>query len=883
MAISFAFLTPAHLTEHGGATSAIAYLARNIVRDPRFERPFDYTNLRDDLLHEEIILPLDCPISLLDREKLAIRLDEAEWRKVRTPLSQRTRRPQVGLALVVALPPSTEVSADEAAEIMRRIVLAARGSASAPIHIAIHEAQINRHGHALFALRSVDSDGVLGLKLRDFIVRLRHTASRNDGADVVEGIHWPHLTWETQQTFFHELGLDLVVDPIAPEPEMHFSPAVFRNGKIDDSKTAQRIASAREEAYADNVRAIEGSPTRLLEKLLRGRSSLRIAEIERLCAKFLDSETDQDANIARILTDQNIITLSDPGYDKKPRYVTTRRMHRLLTRATQLVDGPDEVQLKTFTGMNEASMLAQISEWYGAKESHERPLILGAKLSDCEVVKAELAAYAPIVGTIDMAVTGSQDRRAEGRERDVCLRVNRPIIVPHAELIDDRRLARLMIASRQIGTELVLGHDQSGRTGVVCRHLAAHAGDCASRESSPKLEDRDRNEVVRFLRAGLVRHAVEEIANTDSLEFGNLPDTAEDASLFVVCDDPHRIGDLSRRIRRERAMSGTFGEPMPLIVRGKEAEFSVGEWIAVSADVNSKSDKFEFARIVAIDAANGTVDVAMSGESKRIDLKRGAVLRPASVLSIREARSLFADATLAIEATDPRRVWSALLLVAARGQSARLHVDPKLARTKADLIDVARRSLPGALPHQRTVRGDPDAAVGMIMSTISDQFEVLPHTTPVETKPPRPINATPEVRRLVAYDSGARDGYKLLYDYVGPYNPDHIENATRALGLYRNELTRTVIRFLAGIERNCRRDPHAPLDLPRELEELEPERWTYLEVDWLRTDLRSLTIPGLNCPIKSSLAKPTRSLPSQRNATIGDVSRERPSAKKGER
>ncbi|MFK4726126.1 hypothetical protein ABIE89_007226 [Bradyrhizobium niftali] len=159
MAISFAFLTKAHLTEHGGATSAIAYLARDIVHDPRFERAFDYTHLRADLAHEEIILPLDCPVSFLDREKLAVKLDGTELRKVRTPLSKRNRRPQIGLALVVALPPATEVSADEAAEIMRRIVVAARGSAPVPIHIAIHEARVNRHGHALFALRPLDRDG----------------------------------------------------------------------------------------------------------------------------------------------------------------------------------------------------------------------------------------------------------------------------------------------------------------------------------------------------------------------------------------------------------------------------------------------------------------------------------------------------------------------------------------------------------------------------------------------------------------------------------------------------------------------------------------------------------------------------------------------------
>ncbi|WP_092188234.1 MobA/MobL family protein [Bradyrhizobium sp. cf659] len=779
MAIPFAYLAPVHLTEHGGATSTIAYVARNVIDDPRFEQPLDYSHLRADLAWEEVILPEGCSPAFRDRSALAVALDEAEMRKVRTPLTARKRRPQVGLGLVLALPPSDEVSIDEAAEILRRVVLAARGSEAVPIHLAIHEARVNRHGHALFALRSVDRDGVFGMKLRDFIARVRHTAGNYD-TDVVEGVHWPDLSWEVQQSYFHELGIDLVVDPIAPRPGKHLSPVVYGSGKIIN-KTNEQIAFNRSHAYAENVRAIEGSPSRLIETLLRGRSSLRTAEIERLCAKFLDSEADQDANAARILTDQNIITLSDPGYDRKPRYVTTRRMHRLLTRAAALIDRSGESQIRTFTGINGNDVLAQMLEWC-VETRRERPLILGAKLSDCDAAKIELAACAPIAGTVEMAVTGSQDLRAEGRRRDVCLRTNRPVIVPHAELIDDYQLARLIIATRQIGTELVLGHDQSNQTGVVCRHLPAYAADRTTTKAALTSEDRRSTEAVRLLRAGLVRHAIDKMTHGGLLEFGSLPNLAEDAPRFVVCDDPRRLKELSQNRR--------FGP-----------ERSAG-----------------------------------------IDLSE-------AVLSLREARGLSAEARLAVEATAPRNLWSALLLVASRGQNARLHVIPALARSAAELVDVARSSLPGALPHERAMRKDPDAAINRIVSDMTNDLEVLPETTPVEIKPPRPIHATEDVRRLLAHDRIARHGYRLLYDYVGPHNVDRTENTTRALSLYCNELTRTVVRFLGGVERKLPLDPNMSFDLPSELEELEPERWDYLDVYQLRTDLRCLTIPGRNCPI----------------------------------
>lgn len=871
MAIPFAYLTPARLTENGGAASIIAYVARDIVQDPRFVQPFDHSHLRGDLAHEEIILPVDCPTTFLDREKLAIALDGAELHKIRAPLSQRTRLPQVGLALVLALPPSTEVSLAEAAEILRRIALAARGSEAIPIHTAIHEARINRHGHALFGLRPIDADGVLGLKLRDFVVRHRHTGSGKEGADVVEGINWPDLAWETQQNFFHELGIDLVVDPIAPKPGMHFSPVVFSNGKIDTSKTAEQIACSRRDAHADNVRTIEGSPTHLVEILLRGRSSLRVEELNRLCTKFFDNETDQSANVDRILADQNIITLADTTGTKEPRYATTRRIHRLLTRAAGLVDLPGPGRIKSFTDAEEGSVLAHISEWCSAHGRYEIPLILGMKLSDCDAASTELASYNPVVGSVDMAVTGARDIRAEGRKRDLCLRPGRLVVVPHAELVDDRRLARLMIATKGIGAELILGHDQSSKTGVVCRHLAAYLADQNATENALPVEGGNSSKAARLLRAGLVQHALNEMANNGSLEFGSLPDHAEDASLFMVCDDQRQVHDLGQAIRRDRVQAGSIGKPLTLTVAGKELSFSIHEWIVTTkpADGSCTSVSADLARVLTVDPINATIEVVGSDEKRRIDLKNGAAIRSAAVLSIREARILFADAKLAVLATDPRRLWSALLLVAMRGQNARLHVDPKLARNKDELVEVAQLSLPGALPHHRALRRDPDTQAGKTLLEIRDSFEVLPDTTPVEIKPPRPINATEDVRRLFANDSIARTGYKLLYDYVGPHNADRIENTSRALGLYRNELTRTVIRFLAGVERKSLRDQNMSFDLPSELEEIEPQRWDYLDVYQLKTDLQCLTIPGRDCPINpvSSFAK--RKLSRPRSAVTG--------------
>ncbi|MBR0784803.1 MobA/MobL family protein [Bradyrhizobium iriomotense] len=843
MAIPFAFLAPVRLADHGGAVSAIAYAARNAVHDPRFEQPFDYSHLRSDLAHEEIILPVDCPATFLDRAKLAIALDEAERRKVRTPLSERNRLPQVGLALVVALPPSTEVSVKEAAEILRRIVLAARGSAAIPIHTAIHEARINRHAHALFALRPMDNDGVLGPKLRDFVVRHRHTSTGNESADVVEGVNWPDLTWEIHQTFFHEVGIDLVVDPIAPKPGKHLRPIIYGSGKIIN-KTNEQIASSRDADYAENLRAIEGSPTHLIETLLRGRSSLRTAELERLCAKFLDSDTDKNATVERILLDQNVITLTDIPGALKPTYATTRRIQSLLTRAVRLIDQAGQNHIKAYTAADEDSVVSEISVTCANRQMDESPLILGAKLADCSVATTALAAYGPIAGTVDMAVTGSSELRALGRNRDVHLQPGRLVVVPHSELIDDQRLARLILAANNVGSELILGHVQSRQTGVVCRHLAAYAADQVTKVHPIERQDRGTSDIVRLLRAGLVRHAVEEMANRGLLEFGRLPYFGEDASRFVVCDDPRRIEELSRTIRADRIRSGSIGKPVPLTGLGKKFELSIGEWIMTEALPNDSTlGRTEFARVLAVDGVNTTIDIA-SDKNRRIDLKPGPAVRPAAVLSIREARELHAEAKLTLVATDPRRIWSALLLVATRGRQARLHVDPKVAQSKDELIKVARRSLPGALPHHREVRADPDAAAGKIIAAINDSFEDLPAATPVVKRAPRPTNVAEGIRRLLADDRASKLGYEQLFDYVGRHNPEHATNTAQVLSMYGDELTRTIIRFLAGIEpdRTGNTEPNIPFDLPPELDELEPERWNEGDIYYLKQNLRYMSL-----------------------------------------
>ena len=219
MAIAFARARVIHLTESSGATRDFAYVGRTVMADPRaYVGPFDYSHLRNDLAYVEVLLPPNVPQIFLDPALLANTLDAIEIQKIRTPLSERTRMPQVAMAVIVALPPQFEVSLHEALTIARRIVRYPCGPHPIPIHLAIHSASINRHAHADIALRPMNLDGSFGLKVPDLFVRFR---SQAEGIRVAEGTGWADLSWEIQQAFFTERGMDLVVDPPAPAPDRH--------------------------------------------------------------------------------------------------------------------------------------------------------------------------------------------------------------------------------------------------------------------------------------------------------------------------------------------------------------------------------------------------------------------------------------------------------------------------------------------------------------------------------------------------------------------------------------------------------------------------------------------------------------------------------------
>ncbi|WMT76975.1 MobA/MobL family protein [Bradyrhizobium sp. Ash2021] len=621
VAIAFARARPIPLTENDGATREFAYVGRTIMTDPRDGiPPFDYAHLRRDLAHVEVVLPAHAPQAFADPAALAFALDMAEIRKVRTPLWKRERLPQVVMSVIIALPPEFETSLHEASVIARRILVSASRSHPVPIHIAIHQAPINRHGHGDIGFRSINPDGTFGLKIPDLFARFRtHGAEAN----VVEGTGWPDLAWETQQSFFLERGIELVVDPFAPAPERHL------DIEIPDELTTQWVNNHRLEKRYANIRLIKGSPTHLIEILLRGRSTLRVLELHRLCARFIDNDEDRLAQVDRILIDQNVITLVDTTGAQKPRYVTTRRMARLIYRAVEIIDRAGDKMIAV-TGPNHDAVVAQLSDKFASEgQRRDPPLILGRSLSDCGAIADALAEHNPVVGTLDM-VMGESDKRAS-RKKDVRMKAGRAIIVPHAELVDDQRLARLLLAVDRAGSKLFLGHDQSRETGIVCRYLAADIADRSARPAFepaiPRHADQAR-EIERLLRSGLMRRAIATMADLDLLNFRSRPDIhVGDTAPLAVIDDPRGIESISDAIRMNSVRAGAIEKHETLTGPRGEVKLPLGEWVVTTGrrGLPAALDAHQLARIVAIDAKANWIDVLPSGRrnTDRFQIRSG--------------------------------------------------------------------------------------------------------------------------------------------------------------------------------------------------------------------------------------------------------------------
>jgi hypothetical protein len=859
MAIIFTNASHQNLTATSGTPSHLSYIGRLAAFDPRLEKQLDFTHLGDDLVYSRLWLPDGAPAEFTNIERLAIENDLAEMRRVRQ-LVNRERLPQIGIALISALPPDPEITLDEAKEVAWQIVSEARRGYRLAVYLVIHDPSLkspgarNRHSHAFMLTREIGSDGLARTKLRKGIALVRN----GGGSFVAEGTNWPDLTGEVLRTKLLEYGSDVTVDLIAPYPQTHLRP-------VGRGSNTGRLAFHRAQKMDDNLAAIHGDPRLLLEKLLRGRSTLEIEALRGFVAKCIDSSHDRDAAIDRILDNPEVVTLADTVNRQKARFVTTAAIHGAIEYAVELVDRSRRgaATIHTAVGADHATVVAAINALLddGSVETGSGPLIIGSRLSDCDDMAEALGPANPGVATLKAVLAGVSAETGRGKRRALPLRGL--AIVPRAERIGDQDLAELLDLAEQSETLVVLGKDLSVETGVVANRLVCHAVD---RLTPLRNLSEQRVSAERLLRAGLTTAAVKTLA--DRLTFAPLDSSPADREGFdfVVCTNGKALKAVDKELAaaygRKCAARGEYSFVAELthgpavLWKWQPIVFTRTNYDVLPPTIREGQN----ATIFSADSHTSTIQALLSdGELVSISTREFPWLRSGFALSIREARQLKERARLRIELGDARRAWAALVLAAGQSRSASVVIDPMVARDADTLAMVLSGSLPGALPSELYLRPDANAEISAELAKVTDSIEIeafpAPEAVvPEQAQPALPILLTDSVRDLLASDEHAARAYDLLSELLHPDKAcDELIAAKLQTICAPDSLTMHVVNQLRRahqIAQNANQEDE-DFDMPRELTIQNPRQWTASDLSQLKLDLFFMFFPGSELDITS--------------------------------
>lgn len=721
MAIRFVHAQFLRFLPSSGARKILAYFGRADVFDPRVGKTHKFADVALDLVHEQVLLPESAPAGLATPIQFAAAIDEVEALRTRK-VEDRKRWSQIGAAFVLALPPDREVTLDEVIELTQRIARRIQGATRLPIYIAIHDpalvspGNVNRHGHLFLPLREVDRRGFSLTKLRDVFARPRAASEQNTHSSyMAEATNWPWLSFEEQQGFFTELGIDLIVDPSAPFGNRHWTKTLMREDR-------ERVEARRIMTKKRNLEVVYGPPAALMDHLLRGRSTMTIAETRRLVASLIDNDARGEERMDAILSDPTIVTFASHMDQVRPSRMTTREICSIINRAAELVDRERDQKRESanndlvgrWIAVSAESSTAVLNRMRSLVERRTQPskrlLLLGVRHSHSQSTATALENLGPTIATVAAILKPPALSRFKRVQR-VKIREQDLVLVPRLEQIDDQSLARLMVVLHKANATAIFGYDESARRGIVTSRLAAYTANALD----PSWDrDMSQSDIERCLRCGRVDPAVMALNDRNVLSFDSVAEQIETSPDFIVCDDSHRIAiiDAARRNGEERS---------PTTQHPQSSRWTPGRWIRVT-----KTDYSDLPPILRqnslvqiLEAPSGhnvIVGRLPNGRDHEIDLDRFPFVRAAHAISMREARHAPQSCRLLVELTRPRHAWACMLLAAVRGEGLQVRVAPSVATDIGTLITAVRSSLPAALPSELLVRSDPNADIAQIMS-----------------------------------------------------------------------------------------------------------------------------------------------------------------------
>ncbi len=541
--------------------------------------------------------------------------------------------------------------------------------------------------------REIGPAGLAPAKLRKGIALVRN----GGGSFVAEGINWPDLTGEVLQTKLLEYGSDITVDLIAPYPQTHLRP-------VGRSSNTGRLAFHRAQKMDDNLAAIHGDPRVLLEKLLRGRSTLEIEALRSFVAKCIDSSQDRDVAIDRILNNPEVVTLADTVNRQKARFVTTAAIHGAIEYAVELVDRSKRgaATIHPAVGADHAAVVAAINALLddGSVETGSAPLIIGSRLSDCDDMADALGPENSEVATLKAVLAGVSAEAGRRKRRALPPRDWRS---SHARSVLGIRILQNCSISRNSPKRLSCwARTCPWKRGVVANRLVCHAVD----RLTPLRTLSEQRVSRRAIIACRLDHGRGQDPG-DRLTFAPLNSSSADREGFdfIVCTNGKALKAADKELAAAYGRKCAARGESPFVAELTHGPVVLWRWqpiVFTRTDYDVLPPKIregQGATIFSTESRTSSIQALLSdGQFVSISTLKFPWLRSGFALSIREARQIKEHARLRIELGDGLRAWAALVLAARQRRPASVVIDPMVARNADALAMVLSGSLPGALP-----------------------------------------------------------------------------------------------------------------------------------------------------------------------------------------
>ncbi|CAN7750059.1 Ti-type conjugative transfer relaxase TraA [Rhizobium sp. LjRoot258] len=314
----------------------------------REARTVDYTR-KQDLLHEEFVIPVDAPewLRALIADRSIAGAAEAFWNKVEA--FEKREDAQLAKDVTIALP--LELTAEQNIALVRDFVehhVTAKGMVADWVY---HDAPGNPHVHLMTTLRPITEDGFGAKKVA--ILGSDGKPVRNDAGKIVYELWAGSLVdfnafrdgwFACHNRHLALAGLDIRIDGQSFEkqgieltPTIHLgvgAKAIERKAGGAEERVSLERLELQEERRAENARRIQRRPEIVLDLITREKSVFDSRDVAKILHRYIDDAGLFQSLMARILQSPQTLRLERERIDfatgqRSPTKYTTRQLIRL--------------------------------------------------------------------------------------------------------------------------------------------------------------------------------------------------------------------------------------------------------------------------------------------------------------------------------------------------------------------------------------------------------------------------------------------------------------------------------------------------------------------------------------------------------------------------